>query len=514
MRRFSTILLSMASAATLASPAAAQQSPAARTATTSCAPLSTLLLPDVRITEAAAVAAGDRLTVPHCKVSGVIGREIRFELLLPDAWNQRFVMGGGGGFVGAIDNQAVGSVNAGYATVATDTGHAAPFHDASWALGEFERQVNFGHLAVHRTAVVARAIIRTYYESAPRYSYFVGCSNGGRQGLMEAQRYPEDFDGIVAGAPALNFTHIVASFARNAQTLFPNPESPTVGAITQENLALLGAKVLEACDAGDAVRDGIIDDPRTCAFKVSSLPACVADRPGPQCVTVAQRAAIARIYEPVLVSGQMVYPGQPVGGEGERAGWQGWITGPIDMTARVATRPPALQWAFGTQFFKYFVFADPAWDYTRYDFSTWARDTKQVATFLNSDNPDLSGFARRRGKLLIWHGWSDAALNALETIGYYDAVLKRDAAMRDTARLFLLPGVQHCAGGAGPDSVDWLATLSDWVEHGKAPERVIASKRDKGTTLRTRPLCAYPQRAVYRGAGSTDDAAQFVCRNQ
>jgi feruloyl esterase len=177
-----------------------------------------------------------------------------------------------------------------------------------------------------------------------------------------------------------------------------------------------------------------------------------------------------------------------------------------------AAAAPDLQWAFGTQFFKYFVFGDPAWNYARYDLSTWARDTKQAASVLNSDNPDLSAFARRRGKLLLWHGWSDAALNALETIRYYDSVVQRDPTMKESARLFLLPGVQHCAGGAGPDAVDWLAALADWVERGQAPERLIAAKRAGGATVRTRPVCAYPQRAVYGGTGSTDAADAFVCR--
>jgi feruloyl esterase len=493
----------------VAAPATAQDTRITRVAVTNCAAVAALALPDVRITAASAVAPGERISVPHCKVSGVIGREIRFELLLPDSWNERFVMGGGGGFVGAIDNQALGSINAGYATVATDTGHRGDGMDATWALDNLERQVNFGHLAVHRTAVVARAIAQGYYGSAPRYSYFVGCSNGGRQGLMEAQRYPDDFDGIVSGAPALNFTNIAVSFVKNMQALYPNPSATGAGIVSPDNLTLVASTVMDACDASDQVKDGVIDDPRVCRVDVSTLPVCANDVAAAGCVTAAQRTAIARIYAPLVVNGVTVYPGQPPGGEAETGGWRSWITGPMSPNPAA---PPSAQWAFGTQFFKHFVFSDPAWSYVGYDFSTWARDTKQAGSMLNADSPDLSAFTTRRGKLLLWHGWSDAALNALETIRYYDRVVQRDPAMAASVRLFMLPGVQHCGGGAGADAVDWLAALRAWVEGGEAPTRLIATKRARGAAVRTRPVCTYPQRAVYVGTGSTDAAESFTCR--
>jgi feruloyl esterase len=512
----------LAVAATLAPgsrPVAALQAEprAAKSSATDCAALRDLKLPDIKITEAVAVVPGERaaggVTVPHCRVSGVIGREIRFTVWLPDQWNQRFFMGGGGGFVGSVQNQAMPTLNRGYATAGTDAGHQAPGVQAGWALNDLERQVNYGHLAVHRTAETAKAIVRSYYGSEPRYSYFAGCSNGGRQALMEAQRYPADFDGLVSGAPALEFTNIAASFIRNIKAAFPNPSSLGSPVITEQTLKLVESKALEACDAGDGVKDGVLDDPRTCGFKVASVKACPNDVPAADCLTSAQRAVVERIYQPTANRAGRIYPGQPFGGEGEGGGWAAWITGPNpSLMTGSGGRMPSLQYGFGTEFFKYFVFADSTWDYTRYDLSAWARDTRQAASILNADNPDLSALKARQGKLILWHGWSDPALNAVSTIDYYGRVQARDPAAREYARLFLLPGVLHCAGGSGPDNVDWFGAIADWVERGQAPERLTASKLDReGKATRSRPVCPYPERARYRGAGSPDSAASYGC---
>jgi feruloyl esterase len=506
-------------------PAAALQAEprVSRSSATDCAALRDLRLPDIKITEAAPVAPGERpgpggggggaVTVPHCRVTGVIGREIRFTVWLPDQWNQRFFMGGGGGFVGSVQNQAMATLNRGYATAGTDAGHQAPGVQAGWALHDLDRQVNYGHLAVHRTAETAKAIIRAYYGSEPRYSYFAGCSNGGRQALMEAQRYPDDFDGLVSGAPALDFTNIAAAFIRNIKAAFPNPatlDPPLVGAAA---LQLLEARVLEACDARDGVKDGVMDDPRDCDFKVASIKACPNDVAAADCLTRAQRAVIETVYAPTSNREGRIYPGQPFGGEGEGGGWGAWITGPNpSLLSGSSGRMPSLQYGFGTEFFKYFVFGDSTWDYTRYDLSTWARDTRQARSVLNADNPDLSALKTRGGKLILWHGWSDPALNALSTIDYYGRVQSRDPGVRDYARLFMVPGVLHCAGGSGPDNVDWFGAIADWVEQGKAPESLVASKLDReGKTVRSRPLCPYPERARNRGSGSQDSAASYAC---
>ncbi len=485
-------------------------------AVATCESLTALRLPDVRITESVAVAArpdakiGAR--VAHCRVTGVIGREIRFLVLLPVDWNRRFLMGGGGGFAGSVAAPTE-DLNAGYATAGTDTGHQGSPNQAGWALGNLERQVNYGHLGVHRAAEAAKAVIRAHYGVDPERSYFTGCSNGGRQALMEAQRYPTDFDGIVAGAPSFDFTNIAAAFVRNIKAAFPNASqlSPLV---TPEILKLVEAKVLEACDAGDGVVDGVMEDPRDCRFDVGAIAACPGDQAGSSCLTQAQRAVVEAIYSATEDHAGRIYPGQLFGGEGQNGGWMDWITGGGVMTrAAGGASVPSAQWAFGTEFFKYIVFQDSTWDYTKYDLANARRDTRVVRTFLNAEDLDLSAFTGRGGKLIIWHGWSDPALNALATIDYYQRLGANAPTLRDQVRLFLLPGVLHCAGGTGPDRVDWVTALSTWVERGVAPERLIAAKIGaEGKPTRTRPVCAYPARAVFQGKGSADEETSFACR--
>ena len=482
-----------------------------------CSSLAGARVPDVRVTEAVLVPAqaGGPERAAHCRVSGTIEEEIRFTALLPDEWNGRFFAGGGGGFVGDVENQAAGSVDAGYASIGTDTGHQGDGTEASWALGHPDRVVNWGHRAIHRTAEVGKALVATYYGAAPRRSYFFGCSNGGRQALMEAQRYPDDFDGIVACAPAFDITNLAAEFVRNSQVAFPDPHHLTESAVSPENLQLLEARVLAACDALDGVSDGVLDDPRDCTFNVADLPLCGDERPAPACVTHAQRAAIERIHQPTISHGAPIYPGQPFGGEGQPGGWRTWITGVIERQTGDPPGPPSLQYAFGTEGFKYLVFGRPDWDYSSYDLSTWRADTAVVAPIVDADSADLSAFTARHGKLIIAHGWADPALNPLSTIAYYGRLEARDPRLRESVRLFMMPGVLHCGGGRGPDTVDWFTAIADWVERGTAPDRLLARKIDRdGRVLNARPLCPYPQRAVYDGVGSTTDAASFSCKEK
>ncbi|MFI5244627.1 MAG: tannase/feruloyl esterase family alpha/beta hydrolase, partial [Gemmatimonadales bacterium] len=454
-----TITVCLSIAGLCAATAAAQATHVAKSSGSDCAALAATAFADVRITQAAAVAAAADprapIRVAHCKVSGVIGKETRFELLLPDDWNQRFFMGGGGGFAGSVQNMAQRSINSGYATVGTDAGHEANSVTAGWALNQPERLAGFGYLAVHRTAEVAKQIIRAYYGSAPVKSYFFGCSNGGREALMEAQRFPADFDGIVAVAPAADFVAIAASFVRNLQAQFPTADF-TKPAITSANLELLQSSVLAACDARDGVRDGILDDPRDCDFKVASIRPCPNDVAAEDCLTTSQRSAIERIYAAVTVGGRVVYSGQPMGSEAAPGGWSAWITGVnAGAMAAIGVHAPTVQGAFGTEFFKYIVFADSTWDYTKYDLSHWAADTKRAAEILNANNPDLSAFRAHGGKLILAHGWSDPALNPLETIKYYEAVRSRDPSAANYVRLYMMPGVLHCSDGPGCDIVDW-----------------------------------------------------------
>ena len=479
-----------------------------------CTALSSMELIDFRITDSRQVRA-EGAEPGHCRVHGVIDTEINFELLLPDDWNGRFVMGGGGGYVGTVQNAALGygegpgALERGYATVGTDTGHAGTGIEANWALGHDERQVNFGHRAVHLTAEAARSVVRHYYGRHEDFSYFVGCSRGGGQGMMESQRYPDDFDGIVAGAPAYHWTAFTAGFVQTQQKIFPDPSYLDTPVITSENRILLHEAILEACDALDGVSDGVLTDPRACRFTPDSLPRCENDVAGADCLTPEQLAAINAIYGGPLSRGVSIFPGFPFGGENEVGGWDRWIAG-ADLWAERGV--PNLHYGFGTELYKHFVFDDPDWDYTRYDFSTWAEDVAETAAILDATDTELGPFRDSGGKLILWTGWSDSAITALGTIGYYEDVEAGDAAVREYSRLFMLPGVLHCGGGRGPDSVDWLTAIENWVERDRPPERLIATRRNfDGESMLTRPVCPYPEVARYDGAGSTDDAGSFRC---
>ena len=490
-----------------------------------CSALVDLQLPDIRI-DAAISSAGEeapeenlpegvasragRATVPHCRVEGVVGSEIRFEVLLPDDWNGKFLMGGGGGFVGSLGFQGRFSVNRGYATAATDTGHQANGIRADWAYDQPERRVNYGYLAVHRTTEAAKAIVRAYYGRSAGHSYFYGCSNGGRQAMMSAQRFPEDFDGIVAGAPAHHFSGVLAAFAYNMQRIFPDPENLSEPVITAQNRQLLEAEVLRRCDDLDGVKDGFLNDPRDCGFKLSDLPVCAAAESSDKCVTIRQREAIAAVYGGPKNSGGQIYPGFPFGGESAPPGWQGWITGPNPSLVQ-AFGEPSSQFGFATQGFKYLVFQDPDFDYSTYDFETYGRDAAHLGGFLDATKADLSGLKQAGGKLLLWHGWSDAALTAHGSIDYFEEAEQLDPDVRDYFRFYLMPGVFHCAGGPGPDRVDWLDAIERWVEDGQAPGALTAAKVADGMIAKTRPLCVYPERAEYDG-GDPDAVVSYTCK--
>jgi feruloyl esterase len=482
-------------------------------------------LPDVTITS----VIWESTPATHCKVAGVIGSEIGFELLLPEDWNGKFVMGGSGGFAGSIVNGAqdlFGAVQKGYATVATDTGHKGNALDASWALNNLERLENFGHQAVHRTAVNAKALTKAYYGRDIERSYFVGCSRGGGQALMEAQRYPEDFEGIVAMSPAYNWTHeLGARWIHVAQSMYPDPtqiETPVIGA---EALKLIGEAVMNQCDALDSVKDGILNDPRQCDFDVASL-ACEqgASR---NCLSPEQVEAAQAIYGDFEVDGQVMH-GTPVGAElpGNPVGLERWYTGgykpgkDLDFHEGIDDQTPAPPvpngtWAFATGIFRYFLYNDPDWSYDGYDFEDFAHKAARVARSLNADNPDLSAFRARGGKLIIDNGWMDGSMSAYGTIKYYESVIDHDPTASEDVRLFLRPGVAHCAFGPGPDVTDYLAAIDEWVESGKAPDQLPAQFRgpDFQPTEEGRILCAYPKVAKYDGKGDPRDVSSFSCVN-
>ena len=480
-------------------------------------------LPDVWIRS----VTHETAPVPNCKVAGVIGTETNFELLLPDTWNGKFVMGGGGGFVGSVVNMSLmyGSLQAGYATVGTDTGHQANSLDASWALNNLERIVSFGHQAVHRTAVTAKALTSAYYGQDASRNYFIGCSRGGGQALMEAQRYPEDFDGIVAGAPAYNWTHELGG--RNAwvnQVMYPDPNDLSVAVIGPEKTQLIGKAVMDQCDSLDGLEDGILNNPLQCKFDVSSL-ACEGSKTN-ACLTDQEVKAAKRIYDDLHNQEGRIFPGMPPGGELSPGGWALWFTGGLDLQQDVGDFQegmrtesdfpdpvtPNAHFAFGNGVMKYLVYHDPDWNYADYTFETFQSDVAKVAPTLNATNPDLTAFRERGGKLLIWSGWGDMALSPLGTIEYYERVLKHDASASEDVSLVMMPGVDHCAGGVGPFWVNYLDEIDKWVETGKGPEQMTAYwLNDQMQPDGSRPVCAYPKYVKYKGTGDLRDAASFIC---
>jgi len=473
----------------------------------SCDALKGLRLPDVTLLETEIVPNTSNDKKSYCRVLGIIGKEINFELLLPDRWNGRFVMGGGGGFVGNIQNMERRRIEDGFATAGTDTGHQGPGIKADWAYNNLERQVNFGHAAVHRTAEVSQVIQYHYYGSEPEYSYFIGCSRGGGQAMMEAQRYPGDFDGIVAGAPAFTWSAVGAEFIQNMQYLFSESNRLDQPVVTKANLKLLQQLILDQCDVLDGVKDGIMNDPRDCPFNLDNLPSCPEDTFSDDCFTETQIEAIRAIYAGVSNRKGEIYPGFPFGGEDELWGWHNWIVGPNQGTMNLQF--PNLQYGFGTEMYKYLVFNDPEWNYLTYDFSNFEEDTRLASSNLNATSTDYSEFNKQGGKMIIFHGWSDAALSALSTIQHYEAVVNADPEASDYLRLFLLPGVLHCAGGPGPDQVDWLQLIMDWIENDQAPERVVMSKITDVDTVMTRPVFPYPRKAVYDGVGNSNLESSF-----
>jgi feruloyl esterase len=479
-------------------------------------------LPDVKLTSVTEVSAA----APHCRVLGVIGTETNFELLLPDDWNGKFVMGGGGGFVGSVVNTAMafGPLQKGYATVGTDTGHRGSVLDASWALNNLERVVSFGHQAVHRTAVTAKALIAGFYGREVSRSVFVGCSRGGGQALMEAQRYPDDFDGIVAGAPAYNWTEELGG--RNTwlnQAMYPDPSDLSVATITPEARALIGNAVLEGCDRLDGLEDGVLNNPLACDFDATAL-ACQAGKPG-ACLAPAQLEAARRAYEGLSLDGERIVPGYPPGAELGAGGWDRWFAGGLAVTSiqefqrGVPPDPefpdpeaPNAHFAFGNGVMKYLVFQDPDWDYSTYDFSTFQSDVAWISSTLDATDPDLDAFRERGGKLLLYNGWRDMALTPLGTIDYYEKVVKRDASASTDVRLILVPGMDHCFGGPGPSFVDWLDEIERWLENGRAPDHVTAYWVDEEMQPEgSRLACAYPNVLEYDGIGDPRDAASFRC---
>jgi feruloyl esterase len=419
--------------------------------------------------------------------------DIKAEVWLPmSGWNGKFLQVGNGAWGGSIQYGALGdALRRGYAAASTDTGHTGT--DASFAMGHPEKLVDFGYRSVHETAVLGKATVAALYGDRPRFSYFNGCSGGGRMSFMEAQRFPEDFDGIIAGAPGYNRTDVAFQTLGMALATHVSPES----FIPAGKYSALHQAALDKCDALDGLKDGLIADPTTCQFDPAVLECRGSDGPG--CLTRAQVVAARKIYAPVIdpKTGAHVSSGLEPGSELQ---W-GAVTG---------NQPHPMY----NDLLRFVVMKDPNWDYRTLDVSQQlALARKADNGVLSATSTELTPFVRRGGKLLVYHGWSDQNIPPRESVNYYNGVVTTmgKEKVTDAVRLFMVPGMGHCGGGDGPNEFDMLAVLEQWREHGKPPAEILASQVNEGRVVRTRPLCPYPQIAKYKGTGSIDRAENFVC---
>ena len=483
---------------------------------TACTNLAALTIPSVTIKSATAVVAGPfsppgaqtAMNLPaFCRIEATArptsDSDIRFEVWIPpaDAWNGKFEGVGNGGYQGSISYAAMAiALRRGYATASTDTGHTGD--DMKFGESHPEKLIDYGHRAVHVMTDSAKLIIRNAAGRFAERSYFVGCSAGGQQALSEAQRYPEDYDGIVAGDPANNrirqtfgfLSSWIATHAPDGKPLIP-----------QSKLALLTKSAVEACDAIDGLKDGIIDDPRRCHFDPAKL-LCKSASDDAACLTAAQVDAAKKMYDGTKNprTGELIFTGWPRGSEGfgESAG-QSWRQYVVD--------PPE---PMRVGFFKYWLFHDPNWDYRTID---WDRDlayAEQKLPFMAAVEKDLTPFKKHSGKLVMYTGWSDPVVPPQDTVAYYEGVVKAMGGLqptRDFYRFFVAPGMGHCGGGPGPNQFDAIGALEQWVEKGSAPDKLVATHSVNGKVDRSRPLCMYPQVARYKGTGSTDEAVSFAC---
>ena len=498
-----------------------------------CESLISLKLPETTITAAQSIQAGT-YTAPNgqvfrnmpgfCRVAATLtptsDSDIGIEVWMPaSTWNQKFEGVGNGGFAGSIEYSALASgVRLEYATVSTDTGHVGSTDDGSFALGHPQKIIDFGYRSIHLMTTRGKQIAAAFYSENPQYSYFDGCSTGGRQALMEAQRFANDYDGIVAGDPVAYYTH--HHVGGNLWVLWQMFNNPASTVFTNED-TLLGNAVNAACDALDGVVDGVLNDPRRCHLNPEKL-LCQGSQKPPNCLTASQVEAVRNIWTgpDQMVQQHNYYPPFERGGEAD-----GW---PFSISPQP---PPAQQTdahaEIGIPFFEYFVFDNPSWDYRTFNWITDPAyvDNKVVlpgqtlASVLNSIDPDLSQFQAHDGKLIQYHGFSDPEVPPETSINYYESVSNLpDGALDGTGefyRLFMVPGMNHCKGGPGANVFDMLSMLVQWVEKDIAPERVIATHFVNNNPAQgiqfQRPLCPYPKEAEYTG-GNTSDAANFACK--
>ncbi len=497
-------------------------------AVTGCASLKTLALPDTTITAAQTIAPSDDFDkapatlkgklAAFCRVTGILhptdDSVIRFEVWMPqDGWNNRIVDVGNGGFGGSIGyQQMAGNLMRGYATAGSDAGHQAEAEDASWAYHHPEKIADFGYRAVHLTALRSKDIVKAFYGQAQKTAYFDACSDGGREALMEAQRFPEDYDGILAGAPANNWVHMLSNGLALVQTMQKDPASY----ISSLKLPAINRASLAACDANDGLKDGIVSDPAHCNFDPGVLLCKGLD--DVSCLTAPQVASLRALYAGGKnADGTTIFPGLLPGDENPI--WHDWILG---------NAPGGSNYTSG--FFRYMVLNDPVFQPLTADVSRSLRVAmERTSEPIDSTDPDLSRFAARGGKLIIYHGWNDPAISPWNTVNYFTSVQKTMGAQRtaSTVRLYMVPGMEHCANGPGPNSFGQLSfpgaegegsgaldKLRTWVETGEAPGIILAAKvaGTREAPVRTvRPLCPYPQQQMYDGKGDPRLPASFTC---
>ena len=490
-----------------------------------CHALAALALPDTTILSADAVRGGS-LTPPYgppltalppfCRVTGILHPTadslIRFEVWMPETgWNHRFLGTGNGGFAGSIYyGQLAENLQRGYATAGSDTGHQAEAEDASWAYQHPEKITDFGYRALHLTTLRAKSLIAGFYKQQPTKSYFDSCSDGGREALMEAQRFPDDYDGILAGAPANNWTNMVSASVDETHLFIANP----AGYISALKLPAITAAALAQCDAQDGLKDGVINNPLACHFD----PAVLLCKDGDQlsCLTAPQVASLKKIYAGGTDdSGKPIFPGLMPGDEVHL--WKSWLVG--------GGPGPSL---YTQNYFRYMVFSDPTWNPLTADTDTALREANaRTAHDLNATDPDLSRFAARGGKLILYHGWNDPAISPLNSIAYYAQVQATmgNAKAAEFVRLYMVPGMGHCAGGSGASAFGQgglptakgpkygiFDALQAWEEQDTAPTAILATKyTSTGKVELTRPLCPFPQIATYNGTGDPNDSASFAC---
>ena len=479
----------------------------------SCENLASLKWPDAVITKATSEIAARESSAPAAKGAAPNARdlpafcrvamtltpsrdsEIKIEIWMPaQGWNGKFEGTANGAYAGRVEERALAdALLRGYAAANTDTGHVG--NSGSFALGHPEKAVDFGYRAVHEMSVKAKAVVTAFYGTAPKLSYWNGCSTGGRQALQEAQKYPTDYDGIVAGRPANNTTRMTMMQLNVGQATLKDEASY----LPPATFKLIHDAVIAACDASDGVKDGVLENPTRCKFDPQVL-ACRGAGDG-NCLTPPQIAALKRIYAPVVNprTREFIFPGLEPGSE---LGW----------SMMIGPKP----FSYADDFWKYFVMRDAAWDYQTLNFETGlARALREDHGVVDATDANLAPFFAHGGKLIQYHGWNDPGIAPENSVNYYNQVadtLGGAEKIKDQYRLFMVPGMAHCRGGEGTDTFDMLAALEQWREQGKAPAQIAASRIDKdGTVARTRPLCPYPQEAVYKGSGSTDEAANFTC---